>query len=338
MSRASPQISVSAAPHGLTVSSFEIFGGGEARVEVARVVALAVARSEGPRPRRHDRRTVPEGSAGRGAPTAAAQPERRHRHRARPPPLRRSPRPATPRPGSSRPRRRGPRPCSDGRRAPELVSAPLPLAPVVLVDVGAGGAAPSVGRRGRARVVPDVAPPRCCRHRSSSWRSRRPRSPATIPTRRRARRRCPRSAPRPSPLRSVAVPFPGAARVPPLAAMPRAAMSPAATSPVVVGRGAARSSTYRAERRRSRARRRCRSASPRRQPSRTVVAHAPPREYVQPVGAGRGTEVRPVLAVRADEARLVRRVAHAVELAHRRALAAEAVGHRVRARELERRR
>ena len=63
---------------------------------------------------------------------------------------------------------------------------------------------------------------------------------------------------------------------------------------------------------------------------------APPREYVQPSGAGRGAEVRPVLAVRTDEARLVRRVADAVELADRGALAGEAVRHRVGARELER--
>ena len=52
--------------------------------------------------------------------------------------------------------------------------------------------------------------------------------------------------------------------------------------------------------------------------------------------AGRGAEVRPVLATRTDEARLVGRVAHAVQLADRGALAGEAVGHRVGARELQR--
>ena len=52
--------------------------------------------------------------------------------------------------------------------------------------------------------------------------------------------------------------------------------------------------------------------------------------------AGRGAEVRPVLATRTDEARLVRRVPHAVQLADRGALAGETVGHRVGPRELER--
>ncbi len=71
-------------------------------------------------------------------------------------------------------------------------------------------------------------------------------------------------------------------------------------------------------------------------PSTTVVPPAPPREYVQPPAPRRGAEVRPVLATGPDEARLVRRVPDAVQLAHRGALAGEAVGHRVGARELER--
>ena len=77
MSRASPQITESAAPHGLTVSSFDRSGRGEARVEIAGVVTLAVPRSERPRARRHGRGTVPEGSAGCGSPAAMADPEPR---------------------------------------------------------------------------------------------------------------------------------------------------------------------------------------------------------------------------------------------------------------------
>ena len=67
-----------------------------------------------------------------------------------------------------------------------------------------------------------------------------------------------------------------------------------------------------------------------------MVALAPPREYVHAVSARRGAVVRPILPLRSDEAVLVRRVPDPVQLAHRRTLTAEPVGHRVGAGELER--
>ena len=171
MSRASPQIRSSRPrAHGLTVSSSRDLRRREPRVEVAGVVALAVARAEGPGPCRH-RRTVPERSAGGrtasggGATRAGRRPRRRHaprpprsrrrvsrrrRHRRR----HRSPRA----PGSAgcrrrhrrdgARRRRGRRPSSTTPAAPSFRR--RPLAPSAAGSLGRRVRSPcATGRRGR---------------------------------------------------------------------------------------------------------------------------------------------------------------------------------------------